>query len=447
MSIFKSCDIRGVYGQELDEQTAYHLGRAAGTQERGHTVVVGGDLRLSTLTLQAALIRGLLESGADVIDLGTLPTPALYFGQRTLGAHGAIMVTASHNPPRYNGFKLMFGSLPIVPEDLQALAQAMRDQRYAVGAGHYAQENILPAYMTSLVSAFPGLRPRRLVVDAGNGSMSAVAPEVLRQLGQQVEALYCEPDGAFPNRDPNPAVPAHLSALQERVVAAGAELGVAFDGDGDRVIFVDERGRVLPADRTLVLMIRALLKRHPGVKVVYDLKSSSVVADKTLAGGGVPLMERSGHAFIKRRLLTEGAILGGEISGHYFYGALGGDDALYATLFLLRVLDELGVSLGQAMDTVPVYPITPDLRLPCPPAEAEAILSALRAAFAHLPISELDGVRIQFPDGWALARLSVTEPLITLRFEAHDAARLAAIQRQVRQAVPALETLLTAAGL
>jgi phosphomannomutase / phosphoglucomutase len=447
MSIFKSCDIRGVYGRELDEQTAYHLGRAVATQTRGQTVVVGGDLRLSTPALQAALIQGLLESGAAVVNLGQVPTPAFYFAKHLLNAYGGIMVTASHNPARYNGFKLMLGELPVTPEDVQTLAGVMQRREYAAASGSLIQRDVLPAYVDSLVGAFPDLHARRVVVDAGNGSMGTVAPGVLRRLGQEVDELFCEPDGAFPNRDPNPAVPVHLTALQERVITTDATLGIAYDGDGDRVIFVDERGRVLPADRTLVLMIRTVLRRRPGGKVVYDLKSSSVVADEILAARGVPLMERSGHAFIKHRLLTEGAILGGEISGHYFYGALGGDDALYATLFLLRVLDDLGLTLGQAMDTVPVYPITPDLRLPCPPAEAEAILASLRAAFAAYPISELDGVRIQFPDGWALARLSVTEPLITLRFEAHDAARLAAIQQEVRQAVPALEMLLHRSGL
>jgi len=446
MSIFKDCDIRGVYGAELNEETAHLLGRAVGTRLAGRDCVVGGDLRPSTPSLKAALIEGLRASGAGVIDLGILPTPAFYFGKKRLGAYGGVMVTASHNPPRYNGFKLIFGDLPVIPEDLQAVARQMETGEFTRGQGDYRQEEILPDYVAFLCAAFPGLKPQHVVVDAGNGSLSNVAPQVLRQLGQRVEELHCIPDGTFPHRDPNPAIPAHLSDVRQRVLDVGAELGVAYDGDGDRVIFIDGRGRVQPADRTLVLFIRYLLRQHPGASIVYDLKSSSVVAEETLAAGGRPLRERSGHAFIKRRLLTEGAILAGEISGHYFFGELGGDDALYATLFLLRVLGDWGATLAEAMDTVSVYPITPDLRIPCPAERVQRILEELREAFRDYPIDTLDGVRIQFPHGWALARISVTEPFITLRFEAHTTQELERIQGEVRQRSPLLDQLMSEAG-
>jgi len=447
MSIFKDCDIRGVYGSELNEETALLLGRAVGTKLEGRSVVVGGDLRPSTPSLKAALIEGLLASGAEVTDLGILPTPAFYFGKKRLGAYGGVMVTASHNPPRYNGFKLIFGDLPVIPEDLQAIARQMNLGEFIQGQGTYHQAEIMPDYIAFLCAAFPSLKAQHIVVDAGNGSLSLVAPQVLRQLGQKVEELYCIPDGTFPHRDPNPAIPSHLGDVCQRVLDVGAELGAAYDGDGDRVIFVDGRGRVQPADRTLVLFIRYLLRRHPGASVVYDLKSSSVVAEETLAAGGRPLMERSGHAFIKRRLLTEGAILGGEISGHYFFGELGGDDALYATLFLLKVLGDLNVSFAEAMDTVPAYPITPDLRIPCTAERARRILEELREVFSDYPLDTLDGVRIQFPRGWALARISVTEPLITLRFEAHSTEELQRIQGEVRQRSPLLDQLLSEAGI
>jgi phosphomannomutase/phosphoglucomutase len=442
MSIFKDCDIRGVYGPELNEQTAYQLGRAVASRMNGQRVVVGGDLRTSTPNLKSALIDGLVASGGDVVDLGTIPTPALYFGKKVFRAVGGVMVTASHNPPRYNGFKLIFGELPVTPDDLEAVSQQMSMRTFREGQGMCREEAILDAYVESLAAAFPDLRPRHVAVDAGNGSLWSVAPAVLRRVGQTVGELNCTPDGTFPHRDPNPAVPEHLRDLAQYVVKTGAELGAGYDGDGDRVILVDDRGRVQPADRTLVLLVRHLLSQHPAGKVVYDLKCSSVVAEEVLAAGGRPLMEKAGHAFIKRRLLAEGAVLGGEASGHYFFGALGGDDALYATLMLLRVLDAMGQSAAAAMDTVPSYPITPDIRVPCPPERARVILQELRDAFADYPVDTLDGVRIQFPDGWALVRVSVTEPMITLRFESHTPDQLVEIQRLVRQRSLSLDELL-----
>lgn len=446
MSIFKSCDIRGVYGTELDEETAYRLGRAVGGRMKGKRVVVAGDPRLSTPPLKAALTDGLYVSGAQIIDLGVIPTPAFYFGKRELEALGGVMVTASHNPPEYNGFKIMLGDLPIEPGDLQALAQEMERGEFVDQRGEYHQEQILEEYVEHLVRAFPDLKTHHVVVDAGNGSMGPVAPRVLRRAGQKVTELYCEPDGSFPHRDPNPAVPEHLRDLSQKMAGTEAELGIAYDGDGDRVIFVDESGEIQPAERVLVLFIRHLLRRHPGATVVYDLKSSSVVEEETRAAGGRPLMEKSGHAFIKRRLIEERALLGGEVSGHYFFAQMRGDDALYATLLLLKVLDSWAVSLRQSLDSVPIYPITPDIRLPCPQEKARRIIEELKIAFSDYPISTLDGVRIQFHQGWGLARVSVTEPVVTLRFEAQSEEELATIQRCVRQASPLLTEVMQRAG-
>jgi phosphomannomutase/phosphoglucomutase len=446
VSIFKECDIRGVYGQELDDATGLRLGRALSTHLAGREVVVGGDLRPSTPALKGALIAGLIRGGCRVIDIGTVPTPALYYAKRALGAHGTVMVTASHNPARYNGFKLMIGDRPVTPALLEGLARAMEAGTFVSGEGSVRLATILAAYADALVNAFPGLSRRHVVVDAGNGSLWEVAPAVLRRAGQEVTPLFCTPDGTFPHRDPNPAVPAHLEALRARVRAVGADLGVAYDGDGDRVVFVDARGAVQPADRVLVLFARHALAERPGGAIVYDLKASSVVAEETVAAGGRPLMEKSGHAFIKARLLDEGAVLGGEVSGHYFFGAIGGDDALYATLYYLRVLDALGLSAAEALATVPAYPITPDIRLPCPPAEADALLDELAQGLRDAPIDRLEGVRVAFADGWALVRRSVTEPVITLRCEAHTTEGLARIQERVRAASPRLAHLLCEAG-
>jgi phosphomannomutase/phosphoglucomutase len=441
LTIFKACDIRGRYGSEVTEALARRLGQAVGTRLAGQTVVVGGDVRLSTPPLKAALIEGLVATGCQVLDLGIVPTPALYFAKARLGAAGSVMVTASHNPAADNGFKLMLGDRPASEETLQALAAEMAaGEGFRWGRGSVRAVEILPRYEALLRERFAPGGALRLVVDCGNGCYSEVAPRVLSDLGYQVERLFCEPDGRFPNRPPNPALAANLQALRQRVVEAEVDLGLAFDGDGDRVAFVDGRGQVAESDRVAVLLARWLLRHGPG-EVIYDIKSSSVLSEAVRAAGGRPLIERSGYAFIKAALLERQALFGAEISGHFFFRDLGGDDALYASCLLLQILQAEGRSLATLLAGVPRYPITPDIRLPCPPAQAGAILDALQRAFADRPVSLLDGVRIDFGDGWALARCSVTEPLLTLRFEAHTPARLQEIQHLLRRRVPALAAI------
>ena len=439
MSIFKACDIRGQYGVDLTEAIAQRLGRVVGARLQGQTVVVGGDVRLSTPALQAALTEGLVATGAQVLDVGILPTPALYYAKRTLGAYASVMVTASHNPAPDNGFKLMFGERPASEELLQEIEREMGlpEPPASPELGHARPVDILPQYEAFLVERFmPGGR-LRLVLDCGNGCYSTVAPRVLARLGYRVEPLFCEPDGRFPNRSPNPAVFQNLQAIRARVPEVGADVGLAFDGDGDRVIFVDEQGNPAEADRVAVLIARRLLREGPG-EVIYDIKSSSVLAEAVAAAGGQAVMERSGHAFIKNTLLERDALMGAEISGHFFFRELGGDDGLFAACLLFQIVKAEGRSLGRLLADVPRYPITPDIRLRCSPEEVQAILTELRAGFAGHPLSLLDGVRIDFGDGWALARPSVTEPLITLRFEAHTTQRLQEIQDVVRSRTPAL---------
>ncbi len=450
MSVFKSCDIRGLYGRELTPEFAVELGRAIGTHLAGGRVVVGGDVRPSTPILKGAVIEGLLSAGCYVLDLGLAPTSAVYFAQARLGADGAVMVTASHNPAGYNGFKMMLGEWPATENDLLALRQRMERRDFREGQGYWDRADVLEAYQVDISRFFKQGRDLRVVVDAGNGCLSRVAPATLRRKGYKVIERFCEIDGRFPNRNPNPAVAANLAGLGEQVVAGRADLGAAYDGDGDRAVFADEQGRILAGDHVLVLFIRHLLPsaRTPGERtVVYDIKCSSVVAEEVERWQGLPRMEPSGHTFIKTALLQEGAALGGEISGHYFFGPLGRDDALYATLLLLQILSETGRPLSALVDDLPHYPITPDLRLPCPYGEQAPILAALQAAFAgDHEIATIDGVRISFEDGWALARSSVTEPLLTVRFEAHTEARLHEIQAEVARRVPALGRLLAEAA-
>jgi phosphomannomutase/phosphoglucomutase len=458
MSIFKACDVRGRYGTELTDEAVYALGRAVGSAMWENvagrpTLVVGGDVRLSTPALKAALIKGLVETGCRVLDAGILPTPAYYFAKDYLHADGGVMVTGSHNPAADNGCKLSLGPTPITEDDLAGLAARMSAGHFVTRAGgEIAAANVITEYTRYIgAKAGPAQAPYKVVVDAGNGCYSQIAPAVLAALGYEAVPLFCEPDGHFPNRPPNPAVAANLSALTQAVQQHGAVLGVAYDGDGDRAVFVDECGRVVENDRSIVLLARHLLARQQVAQgrqpsrfsneVIYDIKCSSVVPEQVAAAGGRPIMEKSGHVFIKTALLAHHAVFGGEISGHFFFGELGGDDGLYATLVMLRVLAESGGSLSALADALPRYPITPDLRLPCPPDVAQAIVRRLAVEYAAEPgcsVSLLDGIRLAWPDGWALVRPSVTEPLMTLRFEAHTEARLADIRRRVAASLPEL---------
>ncbi|MBN1217589.1 MAG: phosphomannomutase/phosphoglucomutase [Anaerolineae bacterium] len=443
--MFKSCDIRGLYGAELTPTFALELGQAIGTVLNGGRVVVGGDARPSTPHLKGALCEGLMLAGCYVLDVGLVPTPVLYFAQQWLHSDGAVMVTASHNPVGYNGFKLMLGEGPIAEAELAALAERMERREFRQGQGYWNRADVLEAYQTDLARFFTTGRNLRVVVDAGNGCLARLSPDILRRQGYTVIERFCEVDGRFPNRDPNPAVAAHLSGLAKQVVMEQADVGLAYDGDGDRVVFVDNTGRVLPGDRSLVLFIRYRLPtaQTPGERtVIYDLKCSSVVAEEIRRWHGLPRLERSGHTFIKTTLLREQAGLGGEISGHFFFGELGRDDALYATLLMLQLLSRADKPLSTLVDEIPHYPITPDLRLACSPETRDVILVDLPAAFADHEISTIDGVRIMFDGGWALVRASVTEPLITVRFEGHTQARLQEIQAEVAWRVPALGRLL-----
>jgi len=427
MGIFKACDIRGVFGRELTGRDAYALGRAAGTMA-GTTggALVAGDVRLSTPVLQEALCRGLVDAGCRVCDAGILTTPAFYFAARHTGAALGIMVTASHNPPEYNGFKLLIDKMPVRPEELAALRKTMAEKLPPAGPGSYRrEEGWLERYRAFLLAIFRPGRNLAVVVDCGSGASSLVAPGVFRSLGYRLTELYCAPDGRFPHRSPNPALPENLAGLCRRVVAAGAALGVAYDGDGDRVAFVDETGRPLASDRVLALLARHLLARQKGV-VVYDSKCSLVVPEEVAARGGTPVMARSGHGFVGREFRDRGALVAGELSGHFFWRDLGFDDGLFSSLVLAELLWESGVPLSQLDRSLPRYLITPDIRIPFA-GDADALMEEVAARLAGYPVSRLDGVRLDTGGAWAMIRPSITEPLVTVRGEGKTAERLAAV--------------------
>ena len=440
MSIYKDCDIRGVYPTEIDEQAAYAVGRALATLRPGARMAVGGDMRLSTPALKAAFLRGLTDSGAAVTDIGAIPTPALYYALKHMDVDGGATVTASHNPPRYNGIKFMFGATPVTRQVMDTVQQTVRAGAFREAPGSLDARDILPEYMDNLAGRFTAPRPLKIVVDAGNGAMSEVAPAVLRRCGYDVEPLFCEPDGRFPNRDPNPADYTHLGAVCRRVVEVGADMGVAFDGDGDRAVFIDERGRAVMNEKSLVLFIRRLLRDNP-TPVVYDQKSSSAIKRATLAMGGTPVPERSGHAFIKKRFLEVGAAIAGEVSGHFFFGELGYDDGLFAALTMAELLAGDDAPLSELTDGIVCPPITPDLRMHCPYDRQQAWLDRVErlAEGRDCAVSHLDGVRLEFPDGWLLMRKSVTAEQVTLRAEADTPQRLEELLEMVREAIPEAE--------
>jgi phosphomannomutase/phosphoglucomutase len=418
MSVFKACDVRGVYPDDLDEDLVRDIGRALGTEMGGGTCIVGGDVRPSTPSLKNAVAQGLVASGVHVTDVGIAPTPSIHWARAHLGTDAVVIVTASHNPAEYNGVKFALGPHPPTPEVVEALRQRVQDGDFASGEGSIRTRRIRTHYLDWLAESFDGCaKGLRVLVDAGNGSASCWAPEALRMAGCEVEELFCEPDGTFPHRSPNPAVPETLEKTGRVVAEHNVDFAVAFDGDGDRAVFVDGRGSYMESDEAVILLARDALGRDPGSAVIYDQKCSERVGEEIRKAGGRPIRERSGYAFIKNRLLEEDAAFAGEASGHFFFREVGGDDAIYAALRMAKLVRDSGRSLAELRETVPARYITPDIRLPRPEGDGQAVIEHLKQRFSNLPQDYIDGVRIRFEDGWALCRESVTEPVITIRVE------------------------------
>lgn len=436
MSIYKDCDVRGIYEREITADDAFRIGRALAVLAGGR-VLAGGDVRLSTPVLKSALIDGLLASGADVCDIGIIPTPVLYYALKQSGASAGATVTASHNPPEHNGVKFMIGSEPVTRNTINRIRDLAEGNAFTDQKGSCAQWDAAADYKAALAGRFHAEKPLHVLIDAGNGAMSRIAPEVFRNAGYRVTELFCEPDGRFPNRSPNPADYSCLGKTCEAVRACGADFGVAFDGDGDRAVFIDNTGKPVQNEKSLVLFIRLMLKDRP-TPVVYDQKSSSVIRKAILEMGGEPVPERSGHAFIKKRFLENGAAVAGEVSGHFFFGELGYDDGLFAALTMAQLIAESGKTLAELTESIVCPPITPDIRMYCAYGDQQTWLDRAEAAAAEndAAISHLDGVRADFPNGWFLMRKSVTAEQITLRAEADTEAHLKEILRMVADVLP-----------
>ncbi len=453
-SILRAYDIRGIVGETLTAATMERLGRAFGhtATEQGHdSVVVACDGRHSSPELTSALIEGITGSGCDVIDIGEAPTPLLYFATHLLGTNAGVVVTASHNPPAYNGLKAVLGGEALSTDAIQALgARAERDEP-ADGGGSISRRDVVLDYIDAVAADITLHRPLRVAIDCGNGVAGAVAPALFRALGNEVVELFCDVDGDFPNHHPDPSVPDNLTALTERVRAGEADVGLAFDGDGDRLGVVDSEGNIIWPDRLLMLFAQDVLARMPGSDIIFDVKCTRHLAEIITVNAGVPVMWRTGHSLIKRRRAETNAPLAGEMSGHIVFGDrwYGVDDALYAGARLLELLSfEAGRTSADVFAALPEGHSTPEIRVDlAAEGESTAIMERLLAQVDELPeaarVTTLDGLRIDFPDGWGLVRASNTQPSLVLRFEGDDADALERVRDhfrgQLAAAAPELE--------
>ena len=437
-SAFKAYDIRGIVGEALDESLAEHLGRAFGSEairagERA--VAVGRDGRVSGPAFVQALTRGLKSTGLDVVDLGAVTTPMLYYVAATRGRHGCrsgVMVTGSHNPKNYNGFKMVLAGQAIYGEAIQALRRRIEAEDYVRGKGRSAPMNVLAEYSRRIVGDCRLARPMKIVVDSGNGIPGASAPGILRALGCEVIELYSEVDGDFPNHHPDPSRPENLADLIRTVRESGAELGLAFDGDGDRLGVVTNDGNIIYPDRQLMLFAADILKRKPGATVIYDVKCTQRLAPLIRRAGGKPLMWKTGHSLMKAKLRESKAPIAGEMSGHIFFAErwYGFDDATYTAARLLEIVSR-NKNPGKLLNALPSSFSTPELNVPCAEGEPNRVVAQLLRD-AKFPgakeIVTIDGLRVDYADGFGLIRASNTTPVLVMRFEGHTAAALQRIQ-------------------
>lgn len=443
-NIFREFSIRGIADRELTDEVVAAIGRAIGAffkEHGGDTLVVGRDTRNSSPRISRALIPALQQSGLRVIDLGLVPTPVHNFATDFYGADGGIMITASHNPPEHNGLKIRNRERTLYADEIQEIYRLTVNKPEALEAsGEVEQAHILPIYRERVrAQAQQTFGELKVVVDGGNGTNGLITAGLLRDLGAEVIELYCEPDGNFPHRSPDPTASGALADLSARVQAEKAHLGLAYDGDGDRLALVDEHGRRVLGDQIMMLLARDILKNGPA-KIVYEILCTQALADDVVAHGGEPVMTPSGYAFVHEAMTQTGAALGGELSGHLFCRApeFRFDDAILATVKLLNVLTASQQPLSTLVDGLPAYHSSPELRLPCPDTAKASVVDFAKREFGRdHRVDTLDGARIHFAKGWALVRQSNTQPVISMRFEARTAEGLATIQSRVQPLVEA----------
>ena len=440
--IFKAYDIRGIVGKTLTAEGVESIGKAIGSETRARNqsgMVIGRDGRLSGPDLSQALARGLQAAGVDVIDVGQVATPMVYFAAQQLGTQSGVAVTGSHNPPDYNGLKMVVAGETLAGDAIQKLRERIERGNLVAGSGSYTQRDIGAEYISRIVSDVKLARTMKIAVDCGNGVAGAFAPALYRKLGCEVQELYCAVDGTFPNHHPDPSVPKNLADLIRTVRDSDAELGLAFDGDGDRLGVVTKTGNIIYPDRQLMLFAQDVLSRNPGGLVIFDVKSTRNLAPWIERHGGKPLLWKTGHSFIKAKMRETGALLAGEMSGHVFFKErwYGFDDGLYAGARLLEILSR-ATDPSAVLNALPDAVSTPELQIKLTEGENYALIDKLQSSARFqgaLEVIRIDGLRVEYPDGFGLARSSNTTPVVVLRFEADNDAALKRIQEDFRRVI------------
>ncbi len=443
--VFREYDIRGIAGKDLDPEIAISIGRSFGSyiqmnDPSANSVSIGRDVRLSSKALADGLIEGITSTGMDVYDIGECPTPLQYFSLYQLDVSGGIMVTGSHNPPEYNGFKISIGKGTIFGKDIQKLLEIIIDKKFkdSQKKGELFNFDILKKYKEYMLGEFSYLKDKKykqlkIVVDAGNGTAGLIVPEILERIGCEVIPLYCEPDGTFPHHHPDPTVVENIQDLIRLTKESKADFGVGYDGDSDRIGIVNNNGDIIWGDQFMIILSRAVLKNNPGAKIIGDVKCSQNMFNDIRKNGGLPIMWKTGHSLIKDKMKQENALIAGEFSGHIFIGDryYGYDDAIYATLRLVEILKISAKSLDELLSDVPKMHFTPEIRIDCPDEDKKSVVDKIAGnirkyksrpdlPFKILSLNNIDGVRVEFENGWGLIRYSNTQPVIVMRAEASD---------------------------
>jgi len=438
-SIFREYDIRGLVDIEIDDDFVSQLGKAYAayvTEKGAKSISVGGDVRPSSENYKEILVKEFLNAGLDVFDLGITATPVSYYSPYAYGVEAELMVTASHNPSEYNGFKMGFGKGSVFGEEIQKIYQMVSDQTEVKGKGkgQYNKVDANKDYAAKLKESFPNLKPVKMVVDGGNATAGLIVPELYEEVGIDVTSLYMEIDGSFPNHHPDPSVEENLKDLSKKVVEIGADVGAGFDGDSDRIGAIDEKGNFIYGDYLLLLYASHYLAEKKSGTIVYEVKCSKALKEVINEKGGTPIMWKTGHSNLKAKMHEVKATMAGEVSGHMFFADryYGYDDAIYAGLRLAEVVGSSKLPLSELMDQFPKYHITPEIRLECPDDAAKFnIAKKAREYFSSkYPVVDIDGVRVEFEEGWGLIRASNTQPVLSMRFEAEDEAALDKIKTQ-----------------